>query len=125
MIYRIAAESVLFLHFSFIVFVVLGALAVARWHWLALLHVPAVAWSFFVETTARICPLTYAENHLRRQAGQSGYPDGFLEHWLLPIIYPAGLTRDFIYVLAAAVVVINVAMYGWLFLRRRSRRSRG
>ena len=119
MIYRVAAEAVLLLHFGFILFAVLGGLAVARWGWLALFHVPAVAWSFFVETTGRICPLTYAENLLRSRAGRSGYAEGFLEHYLLPVIYP-GLTQEFTTWLAAGIVVVNLAIYFWLFRRRRS-----
>ncbi len=119
MLYRLAAEGVLLLHVAFIVFVVLGAALAARWRWLALVHVPAAAWGFFVELTGRVCPLTYAENYLRIRAGQSGYAESFIEHHLLAIIYPAGLTREVQVVLAAVVVIINVAIYGWLFYRRR------
>ena len=78
---------------------------------------------FFVEVTGRICPLTYAENALRAKAGQSGYEESFIEHYLLPVIYPAGLTREIQFGLAGAVVAINIVLYGWLFfLRRKARR---
>jgi hypothetical protein len=120
MLYRLAAEGVLLLHLAFIVFVVFGAALAARWRWLALVHVPAAAWGFFVELTGPVCPLTHAENYLRIKAGQSGYAESFIEHYLLAIIYPASLTREVQFVLAAVVVVINVAIYGWLFYPRRT-----
>ncbi|MDP2882242.1 MAG: DUF2784 domain-containing protein [Azonexus sp.] len=120
MFYRLAAEAVLLLHLAFIVFVVLGAALAARWPWLPLAHVPAAAWGVFVEITGRLCPLTSAENYLRVKAGQLGYTESFIEHYLLTIIYPAGLTREIQLALAAAVVAINIAIYGWLFYHRRS-----
>ena len=117
--YRLAAEAVLLLHLAFILFVVLGAALAARWRWLAFVHVPSAAWGVFVELIGRACPLTYAENTLRIKAGQSGYAESFVEHYLLAIIYPAGLTREVQFVLAGVVVVVNVAIYGWLFCRHR------
>lgn len=123
MLYRLAAEGVLLLHLAFIVFVVLGAAIAARWRWLPFIHVPAATWGFFVELTGRVCPLTYAENYLRIKAGQSGYSESFIEYYLLAIIYPSGLTREVQLVLAAAVVLINVAIYGWIFYTRRFSRK--
>ncbi len=120
MLYRLAADVVLLLHLAFIVFALLGAAFAARRRWLVLVHLPAAAWGFFVELTGRICPLTYAENFLRIRAGQSGYTESFIEHYLLAIIYPAGLTREVQFVLAGMVVVINVAIYAWLFYPRRA-----
>lgn len=119
MYYRLAAEGVLLLHLAFIVFALLGAAIAARWRWLVVVHVPAAAWGFFIELTGRVCPLTYAENYLRIRAGQSGYTESFIEHYLLAIIYPAGLTREIQFVLAAVVIVINVAIYGWLITHCR------
>jgi hypothetical protein len=119
MFYRLAAESILLLHLAFIVFALLGAVCAVRWRWLIVVHVPAAAWGFFVELTGRVCPLTYAENYLRIKAGQSGYTESFIEHYLLAIIYPDGLTREIQIVLAAFVVVINVAIYGWLIYHSR------
>ena len=123
MLYRLAAESVLLLHLAFIVFVALGAALAARRRWLILVHVPAATWGFFVELTGRVCPLTYAENYLRVMAGQSGYSESFIEHYLLALIYPLGLTREVQFMLAAVVVIVNVAIYGWLFRRHRTSKS--
>jgi hypothetical protein len=117
MLYRLGAEAVLLLHFSFIAFVLFGALLALRWRWVVLAHLPAAAWGCFVELTGRICPLTYVENDLRSRAGLSGYSEGFIEHYLLPVIYPAGLTRHAQFALAGLVVILNVVAYGWLVLR--------
>lgn len=115
--YQVAAAAVLLFHLAFILYVVLGAVLAARRRWLALVHLPVAGWGFYVEASGRGCPLTGLENHFRLLAGQSGYREGFLEHYLLWIIYPAGLTRHDELVLAALVLAINLALYGWVFLR--------
>jgi len=120
MLYHLAADAVLLIHVAFILFAVLGAALGARWRWILVIHLPAATWASFVELSGRMCPLTDVENHLRRMAGESGYTESFIEHYLLAIIYPAGLTREVQFVLAAVVVVINVAIYGWLFYSRRT-----
>jgi len=111
MTYRLAADVVLLAHFAFIAFAVLGGLLALRRRWIALVHVPAAAWSAFVVATGRICPLTYIENALRTRAGASGYPESFIEHYLLHVIYPPGLTAAVQTALAVAVIAINAAIY--------------
>lgn len=120
MAYRLAADATLLLHLSFIVFVVLGGLLAWRWRWVPLLHGPAAAWGAFVELSGRACPLTDLENHFRQLAGQAGYGEGFIEHYLLAIVYPAGLTRDMQFALAGVVVAVNAVVYARLWWRRRS-----
>ncbi|MBV8805564.1 MAG: DUF2784 domain-containing protein [Sinobacteraceae bacterium] len=122
MFYRLSAEAVLLLHFAFIVFVLFGAVLAVRWRWVITAHLPAAAWGCFVELTGRLCPLTYAENYLRHRAGQSGYSEDFIQHYLLSVIYPTGLTRQIQLVLAVVVVLVNVVTYAWLLHRRASRR---
>lgn len=117
--YRLAADAVLFLHLAFIAFVMFGALLALRWHWFALVHVPAAAWGFFVELTGRICPLTVVENDFRRRAGESGYADSFVEHYLLKVIYPEGLTSAVQIAIATLILVVNGAIYAWLIHRSR------
>lgn len=117
MYFRFVADGVLLLHLGFIVFALFGGALAIRWRWMPLVHLPAVAWAFFVELTGRLCPLTSVENNFRVLAGQSGYRESFIEHYLLDIIYPSGLTREIALVLAATVVFINIAVYLWLFLR--------
>jgi hypothetical protein len=115
MLYRLAADAVLLVHLAFILFVVFGALAAARRRWLVLVHLPAATWGFLVELAGLGCPLTSAENYLRMRAGQADFAGGFIEHYLLSLIYPAALTRHGQWALAAAVLVINGAIYAWLF----------
>ena len=119
MFFRLAADGVLLLHLAFILFALLGAAMAVRWRWIPLIHLPAAAWGVFVELTGRACPLTYLENYLRVKAGQSGYSKSFIEHYILDIIYPSGLTSEIQFALAGVVVVVNIAIYGWLFSRRR------
>ena len=122
MLYRSAAEAVLLFHLAFIAFVVAGAALALRRRWLIAVHLPAAAWGLFVELSGRVCPLTYVENFLRIKAGQSGYSESFVEHYLVAIIYPAGLTRDIQFILAGVVVVVNAAIYGWIFHSRQTGR---
>ena len=118
MAYRLLADATVAFHFAFIVFVVFGGLVVLRKPRLAWLHVPAVAWVVWLELTGAICPLTPLENTLRAQAGDAGYPGGFVDHYLVPVIYPAGLTAQIQTALGFAVLAINVAAYAWLWRRR-------
>ena len=119
MIHRLAADAVLLLHLGFILFVLLGGLLALRWRWAPLLHLPAAAWGVYVELSGGLCPLTPLENRLRSAAGEAGYTGGFIEHYLLALIYPAGLTHEIQYVLAAIVVGVNGLAYAWVWRRRR------
>ncbi|ENO76787.1 DUF2784 domain-containing protein [Thauera sp. 63] len=122
MLFRLAADAVLLLHLGFIVFVLLGGLLALRWRRVPLLHLPAAAWGVYIELSGGLCPLTPLENRLRVLAGQAGFEGGFIEHYLLPLIYPAGLTRDTQFVLAGVVVIVNLLAYGFVLRRRRMRR---
>ncbi|MDD2738097.1 hypothetical protein A1359_20510 [Methylomonas lenta] len=119
MLLRLAADAVLIGHLLFILFVVFGGALAFRWRWVALLHLPAAAWGFCIEISGRICPLTYLENQLRRAAGQAGYSESFIEHYLLPIIYPQSLTTDIQYLLAGAVLLTNTVIYSRILSRNR------
>lgn len=123
MLYRALADVVLLFHLAFIVFVVLGSLLVWRFPRLAWLHLPAVMWAGLIEISGRICPLTPLENHLRQLSGEAGYHGGFVEHYLLPIIYPHALWREMQIGLGIAVVAINVVAY--TVLHQRTKRHEG
>jgi hypothetical protein len=123
MLDRIAADTVLVLHFAFVVFVVLGGALVLRWPRLAWIHLPAVIWGALVEVNGWICPLTPLEVALRRASGEAGYAGDFLEHYLVALLYPEGLTRATQIILASVVVAISVVIYTAALLR--SRRYRG
>ena len=123
MIYRLAAELVLAVHFLFVAFVVIGGLLVLRWPKVAYLHIPAAVWGAVIEFAGWICPLTPLERHLRRLAGESAYSTGFIEHYILPLLYPAALTRNIQLLLGLFVIAINVAIYVYVY-RRRNRVKR-
>ncbi len=123
MLYALGADFLLITHLAFIVFVVLGGLVVLRWRWFLYLHLPAAAWGTLIELTGGICPLTTLEVTFRRAAGEAGYSGSFIEHYLLPIIYPAGLNQRTQLLLAATVVTVNLCIYGWFMLRPTSRRQ--
>ena len=122
MIDRLAADAVVALHAAFVVFACLGGLLAWRRPGWAYVHLPAALWAAWVELTATICPLTPLENALRRRAGEAGYPGGFVEHYVMPILYPAGLTSGVQAWLGAFVVALNAAIYALAVLRWRRRR---
>ncbi len=117
MFYRVAADAVVAFHLLFIVFVLVGGLWVLRRPWLALLHAPAIIWGAVVEFLHLYCPLTPLENALRSKAGEQGYEGGFVEHYLIPLIYPAGLTPGIQLWLGGVVLLINALVYGVLLVR--------
>jgi len=125
MLYHRLADMVVAVHLAFVIFVVLGALFVLRWPRLAWVHVPAAVWGVLIEYAGWICPLTPLENWLRRTGGQASYQGGFVEHYVIPVLYPLGLTRPTQWVLGTIVLVVNVGVYGWLVIRRRSVREAG
>jgi hypothetical protein len=124
MIYGLLADSVLILHLLFIAFAVAGGFVVLRFAWVIFLHVPAVCWVAYIELSGGLCPLTSLENGFRRAAGDSGYAGDFVDHYLVPIIYPEGLTRNIQLWLAGFVVLLNAAVYGWFVYRRWIARGR-
>ena len=120
------ADLVVFIHLGFVIFDVLGALLVLRWHWFLWLHLPALFWAVWIEFSGGLCPLTPLENWLRVKGGQGGYEGDFVETYLLPILYPAGLTRNLQFLLGVLVIVINLGIYGFIILNliRTSRMKR-
>jgi hypothetical protein len=120
---RLAADAVLVAHLAFIVFVLAGGLLVLRRPIWAAWHLPAVAWGAVAELTATVCPLTPLENSLRRAAGAAGYAGGFIEHYILPLIYPAGLTPHVQIVLGLVVLLVNVPVYALAWQRRKRERQ--
>jgi hypothetical protein len=126
MLDRVLADAVVVFHMVFVAFAVAGGLLAFWWRPAVLLHLPALGWAAFVEFTGRICPLTPLENHLRAASGASGYEGGFIEHYLLPVLYPAALTRELQWTLGTGLVVFNLVVYALLWWRaRRTRGLRG
>jgi len=125
LIYRALADLVLVVHLAFVLFVVLGGLLVLRWPRLAWLHVPAAIWGVLIEYTGWICPLTPLENSLRMRGGEAGYSGGFIEHYIQPLLYPAGLTRSTQVVLGSLALVLNLTAYVIVVSRMRRREVLG
>ncbi len=117
MLYQALADTVVLAHVAFVLFVVLGGLLARRWRRVAWVHVPAAMWGVLIEWVGWECPLTPLENWLRARGGESGYAGGFAGHCLVPVLYPAGLTRELQLALGALVLVVNLAMY-WPVIRR-------
>lgn len=115
MIYGVLADLVVVVHALFVVFAVLGGLLVLRWRRVAWFHLPAAGWAALIEFAGWYCPLTPLENRLRRLAGGTGYETGFIEHYLLPLLYPAGLTRGLQVGLGIGVLLMNLGIYLWVW----------
>jgi len=125
MLYRVLADLVVLIHFLFILLVIFGALVVLKRRWFALVHLPAALWGIFIEWSGGICPLTPLENSLRIKGGEAGYETSFVEHYVLPIIYPETLTRSLQILLGGCVLLLNLGIYGWILRARRRRRVAG
>lgn len=123
MLYRIAADGLVLFHLLFILFVLFGGLCVLKWRHLAWWHLPAATWGVAVEVLHLTCPLTAWENRMRHAAGQTGYGGGFIEHYVWPVIYPAGLTPAIQLALGSVVLAINAWVYLRLIRLRRLRRT--
>ena len=125
MAWRALADLVVALHLAFVAFAVFGGFLAWRWRVIAAAQLPALAWGCWIELSGRVCPLTPLENWLRQQAGDAGYSGGFIEHYILPVLYPAGLTAEVQWWLAGLLATVNVVAYAGLLLRtpRASRRA--
>ena len=123
MIFRVAADLTVILHLVFILFVLFGGLFClhhARWAWL---HLSTMSWGVWVEWANRQCPLTPLENYFREMASGQGYSGGFIEQYLLPLIYPGELTSAMRWFLGALVLATNMIVYLYVFKKRRKRSS--
>jgi len=117
MSYHLLADAALVFHFAFILFVILGGILIIWWPKVIWLHIPAAVWGALIEIAGWICPLTHLENWLRVKGGQTGYAGGFIEEYILPVIYPAGLTREIQIVLGFLVIFVNLFIY-WKIFRK-------
>lgn len=121
--YRLLADVVLLAHAAFVAFVMLGGLLVLRWPRVAWLHLPVAAWGAGIEFLGGICPLTPLENHWRRLAGEHGYSGGFVEHYVVALLYPEGLTRGVQVALGLVVLAVNAAIYAYAWRRKSASRE--
>jgi len=125
MFYTLTADAIVLLHMAFVIFVVAGGLLVFRWRRVALLHLPAVVWAVLLEFRGWLCPLTPLELKLRASGGQAGYGGGFIEHYILPVLYPVELDKVMQIEIGSLVIAVNIAVYGWLLWRIKNPRLSG
>jgi len=116
--YHILAELIVVIHFAFIIFSLFGGLLVIWQKWVAYIHIPAATWGSLIALQGWICPLTPLENYLRMQGGSAGYSGGFIAHYIAPIIYPEGLTRDLQVNLGIIALGTNIVIYIYVVYRR-------
>jgi uncharacterized protein with PQ loop repeat len=112
---KLGVDIIIILHFAFVLFVLFGALLLLKWRKLIWLHIPAVAWGMLVELNGWLCPLTPLENHLRALAGLGMYHGDFVMHYIMPVLYPVNLTRTMQVVFGLIVMLVNVAVYLYVF----------
>ena len=115
--YELAANLTLIVHFAFILFVVFGALLFFVSVKVIFIHIPAIIWGTYIELTNSICPLTYLENWFLHKANLTTYSEGFIQNYLVPIVYPVSLTKDLQIYLGIALIVINIVFYAFIFNR--------
>lgn len=121
--YQLLADLVVLVHAAFVVFVVLGGLLALRWQRLAWIHLPAAIWAAIVEFFGWVCPLTPLENWLRQRGEESGYGSDFVAHYIFPTLYPEELTREVQIALGVFVILINLAIYTWIFRAQKTNRD--
>jgi hypothetical protein len=120
--YRILADVTVGIHLLFVLFAVFGGVLAFRFPRAVWIHLPAVLWAAGIEYFDGICPLTHLENHFLRQAGLAGYPGGFIDQYLMPVLYPANLTRQVQILLGTGVLLVNIIIYAAVFYRSARRK---
>jgi hypothetical protein len=125
MLYLFLSDLIVVVHLGFVLFAVLGGLLVLKWKGMAWIHVPALLWAAFIELAGWVCPLTPLENWLREKGGGLVYRTGFIEHYILPLLYPVILTRNLQIFLGLFVLWINLGIYGWILWHGRQNKIKG
>lgn len=119
----LAADMLVLVHLGFIVFVALGGFLVIKWPKIAFLHLPCASWGVTIAFGGWICPLTTLEMHVRQSAGQAGYGGGFVDHYVLPIVYPQGLTSGLQIVFGVILLSVNLCVYGRLLANLKKKKK--
>ena len=117
--WKLIADLLVIGHLAFILFAFLGGILALKWRWIIWGHLPSAAWAALIEFCGWICPLTYLENSLRSRHSGGAYETGFVEHYLIPILYPEGLTRPIQVAVGVAVVALNLGIYAVIIWHRR------
>jgi hypothetical protein len=123
MIADLAADIIVLVHLGFILFVALGGILVVKWRKVAFLHLPCALWGVLIAFGGWICPLTPLEMHFRQLAGQTGYDGGFIDHYVMPLVYPAGLTRGMQIAFGVTILTVNLLVYALVLVKRAKRKK--
>lgn len=124
MIARVTADLLVVVHFAFIAFVVFGGFLVLKWGRVSVLHIPCALWGVLIELGGWICPLTPLENYFREAAGDVGFNGGFIDQYVMPLVYPEGLSRGMHLSLGVMVLALNLCVYGVVLVKRANRKER-
>ncbi|MBK9607524.1 MAG: DUF2784 domain-containing protein [Betaproteobacteria bacterium] len=114
-----AARCVFFLHLVFVAIAVGGGFGVLLSPWWLLLHLPVVIWSAAINIAGGTCPLTPLESRLRGEAAPAGLDDGFLAHYVGPLLCPGATPRQLEGKVGVFIVAWNLLVYAfvWWWLR--------
>ena len=121
MTYLVLAGLTFLVHVAFVGYVIGGGLLARGRPKLAIAHLLAVAWGVYISLANEVCPLTPLENWFLQRAGDAGYEGGFLEHYVVPVLYPGALTPRIQRLLGGGVVLVNVIVYAWVLSGRGKR----
>lgn len=121
--YRLLADLVFVLHLCFTIFVIGGGFLVWRWRWVAFLHLPAAIWGLTIEFLDAPCPLTPLEQLLLNKTGAAGYEGGFIDHYVVPLIYPEANPRFFLEA-GLFLLLINCAIYARIILHIKAKKTK-
>ena len=113
-VFEIFATLALLLHFSFILFVIFGAILILKFKKVIYVHIPAVAWGAYIELSHSICPLTHLENYFLKKAGKDQYSVDFIENYIFKIIYPPALNYEIQTYLGVILIFVNLLIYYYI-----------
>ena len=118
-VFEIYATLALLLHFSFILFVIFGAIFILKFKKIIYVHIPAVAWGAYIELSHSICPLTHLENFFLKKAGKDQYSVDFIENYIFKIIYPPALNYEIQTYLGVILIFVNLLIYYYIVKKIR------
>ena len=119
-VFEIFATLALLLHFSFILFVIFGAILILKFKKIIYVHIPAVTWGVYIELSHSTCPLTHLENFFLKKAGKDQYSVDFIENYIFKIIYPPALNYEIQTYLGVILIFVNLLIYYYIVKKIRT-----
>jgi len=115
MLYKISADTVVLIHFLWIVFLFLGAFWGIKNRVVKIFHLSGLVFALIIQVFDWFCPLTHLEVWLRSRHDLAlTYAGSFIVHYVERIVY-IELSRTLILVLTLMLCGLNM----WLYLRKR------